>query len=332
MKALIVGGGVAAEIHCKVLTKLNIEIAGICDLNINAAETLAKQFSAKAYSNLDEALKEEVDFATICTPSGTHPRLAVQIMKAGKNVVIEKPLGLTPEDCDMVVKTAEETGVICAPISQLRFSDMYIKVKEAIESGILGTLVMSSLSMKYFRSREYYLDGWKGTKGMDGGELMNQGIHGIDIMCGLLGRPEYVSGKVTTRYHDIEAEDTAVAHFVFPNGMLGSLDSSTAITKSKPRRFEICGSEGIIVVEEDKIVMAEGLYLGQEKTGEYNGSSDPKDIGTGLHGRNYKNIIAALEGKEKLKYTAKDAADTVKVICAVYKSSETNQPVELKGE
>ncbi len=332
MKALIVGGGVAAEIHCKVLSKLDIEIAGICDLNKKVAEALANQYSAKAYTDLNEALKQDIDFAVICTPSGTHPKLAIQVMRAGKNVVVEKPLGLTPEDCDKVLEVEKETGVMCAPISQLRFSEMYKNVKEALENQSLGTLVMSSLSMKYFRSREYYLDDWKGTKGMDGGELMNQGIHGIDIMCGLLGRPEYVSGKVTTRYHDIETEDTAVAHFTFPNGMLGSLDSSTAITKSKPRRFEICGSEGIIVVEEDSITLAEGVQLEQDKVGEYQGNRDPKNIGLGLHGLNYQNILSAFRGEGKLEYTAKDASDTVKVICAIYKSSEINQPVELKGE
>lgn len=332
MKALIVGGGVAAEIHCKVLTQLEIEIAVICDLNEKVARALAKQYSARAYTDLTEALKQDIDFAVICTPSGTHPKLAIQVMRAGKNVVVEKPLGLTPEDCDKILEVEKETGMICAPISQLRFSETYKKVKEVLENKSLGTLVMCSLSMKYFRSREYYLDGWKGTKGMDGGELMNQGIHGIDIMCGLLGRPEYVSGKVTTRYHNIEAEDTAVAHFVFPGGMLGSLDSSTAITKSKPRRFEICGSEGIIVVEEDKIVLAEGVQLEQDKVGEYQGSNDPKNIGLGLHALIYQNILAAFRGETRLGYTAKDAADTVKVICAIYKSSETNHPVELKGE
>lgn len=329
MKALIIGGGVAAEIHCKVLDALKVDIFGICDVRLAAAQALAEPFHARAFDDVDAALAEDFDFAVICTPSGTHPQLAIQSMRAGKNVVVEKPLALTPWDCDAVLQTARQTGRLCAPISQLRFSPMYKKVKECLDKKELGTLVMASLSMKYFRSREYYAGTWKGTKRMDGGELMNQGIHGIDIMCGLLGVPTSVSGKVTTRYHEIEAEDTAVAHLTFPSGMLGAIDSSTAVSHSKPRRFEICGNDGLIVVEEDRIVLAEGVMLEKEEFGEYRGSFDPRDIGLNLHSLIYQNILAAMEGKAPLEYTAEDAANTVRVICAIYESSETGRTIDL---
>ena len=329
MNALIIGGGVAAEIHCKVLDALNVTVAGIYDVRLAAAQALASNHNAKAFDDLEKALQEDIDFAVICTPSGTHAQLAIQVMRAGKNVVVEKPLALTPWDCDAVLQTAQQTGRLCAPISQLRFSPMYQKVKECLDKEELGTLVMASLSMKYFRSREYYAGTWKGTKRMDGGELMNQGVHGIDIMCGLLGKPTQVSGKVTTRYHNIEAEDTAVAHLTFPNGMLASIDSSTAVSKSKPRRFEICGSEGLIVVEEDRIALAEGVMLEQEEFGEYRGSHDPRDIGLNLHSLIYENILAAMEGKAPLEYTAEDAANTVRVIYAIYESSDTGNTIDL---
>ena len=165
---------------------------------------------------------------------------------------------------------------------------------------------------------------------MDGGELMNQGLHGVDVMCGLMGTPVSVSGKVATRYHNIEAEDTAVAHLMFKDGNIGTLDSSTAVKYSKARRLEICGTKGLIVLEEDKITLAEGVDLEHDYSNEYNGSSDPMNIGTGLHGRIYENIIAAFEGKEKLYYTAEGAANTVKVICGIYESSETGKAVDIR--
>ena len=202
-------------------------------------------------------------------------------------------------------------------------------MKHCIDTGELGKLVMSSLSMKYFRDEEYYV-GWKGTVALDGGELMNQGVHGIDIMCGLLGVPTEVSGHVCTQFHNIEAEDTAVAFFKFPSGIVGTVDSSTAISHSKPRRFEICGNEGMIVVEEDRIVLAEGVMLEKdEELAEYNGNRDPKDIGLGLHTKNYKNILAAFRGEEELYYKPEDAANTVRVICAIHKSSDTGKTVKL---
>ncbi len=329
MKALIIGGGIAADIHCRVLRSLDVEIAGVYDIKLDNAKKLADNYGAEAFDNLDEALNSEIDFAVICTPNGTHPNLLIRVMEAGKNVVVEKPFALNTEDCDIVLEVVKKTGAICAPISQLRFSEMYRKVKHCLECGELGKLVMSSLSMKYFRGEEYYV-GWKGTTALDGGELMNQGVHGIDIMCGLLGVPTEVSGHICTQYHSIEAEDTAVAFFKFPSGIVGTVDSSTAISHSKPRRFEICGNEGMIVVEEDRIVLAEGVMLEQDETlAEYNGNRDPKDIGLGLHTKNYMNILAAFRGEEELYYKPEDAANTVRVICAIHESSKTGKTVKL---
>lgn len=329
MKALVAGSGSIAKVHCKILADLGVEIVGIYNRSIASAEELAKAYGAKAFDDYEKALAETVDFVVICTPSGTHPRLAIKAMEAGKHVVVEKPLGLNPEDCDAVLETAEKTGQICAPISQLRFSSVYHKVKGALEQNALGTLIMSSMSMKYFRDRAYYDSPWKGTKAMDGGQLMNQGFHGVDVMCGLLGVPTAVSGKVTTRYHHIEAEDTAVAHFTFPSGMVGTIDASTAIGYAKPRRFEICGRDGTIVMEEDMVVAAEGVPIEIDTEGEYKGSNDPKNIGYGLHTGNYKNILAAFRGEAPLAYTARDAANTAKVIWAVYESSAKNQIIFL---
>lgn len=329
MKALIIGGGVAADIHARVLIGLGVDIACFCDLNINAGKTLAEKYNTLATDDIEKALKMDFDFGVVCTPSGTHPSLAVKVMEAGRHVVVEKPLGLDPESCRLVAETEKKTGKICAPISQLRFSDTYRRVKACLEREELGKLVTCSLSMKYHRSPEYYRGTWKGTKSMDGGELMNQGIHGVDTMLGYLGKVKTVSGKVCTRFHDIEAEDTAVAHIVFEDGTLATLDSSTALGYPCPRRLEICGTKGMIVVEEDRVVFSsiEGLDIHSESN--TNGNNDPANIGTDLHSLIYKNILAAFEGKEKLEYGVGDALNTIELICAIYESSETSKAVEL---
>ena len=329
MKALIIGSGVAAQMHCEVLKQYHINIAGIYSRTLASSEALAHTYKTNAYSNLSEALAQDIDFAVICTPNGTHAALAIQVMQAGKHVVVEKPLALTREDCAAVLQAAKETRRICAPISQMRFSDAYTNAKSCLEEKLLGIPVMASLSMKYYRSPEYYTGTWKGTKAMDGGELMNQGIHGIDVMCGLLGKPVSVSGKIATRCHNIEAEDTAVAQLTFPGGILGVIDSSTAVSKSKPRRLEICGSSGLLVMEEDRIILAEGFTCPTHEAGVYRGNRDPKDIGLELHGRNYRNILAAFAGTAPLAYTASMAADTIDVICAIYESSLSGRTVFL---
>ena len=326
MRALIIGAGVISKVHCDALVSHNVTVAGIYDVRLEAAQALAKQFGAKAYNDLEEALNSGIDFAVVCTPSGTHASLANRVMEAGKDVVVEKPLALTTEDCDAILQTEQRTGRICAPISQFRFSPVFRAVKDCLDRQALGTLVMSSLSMKDPRPPEYYADTWKGTKKMDGGELMNQGIHGIDVMCGLLGKPTAVSGHVTTRCHEIEAEDTAVAHLVFPGGTLGTVDSSTAVGNWKPRRLEICGSNGLIVIESDRVTLAEGVDLEQADPQR---SRDGWNVSVDLHALSYQNILAAMLRNAPLEYTAEDAANTVRVICAIYESSETGRRVHL---
>ena len=329
MKAIIIGAGYIAGVHCRALQHLQVEIAAICDSYLPAAEKLAQSCGAKVYTDVEAALQENADFVAVCTPNGTHAALAIQAMKAGKNVVVEKPLALTAEDCDAVLQTARETGKLCAPISQLRFSSMYLKVKQLLEQGGLGQLIMATLSMKFYRSPDYYKGSWKGTKALDGGQLMNQGIHGIDLMCGLLGTPVSVSGTSRTLYQDIEAEDTSVAQFTFANGMVGVLDSSVAIQQSKPRRTEICGTTGFLEITEGNITRADGVDIPCDGENTLNTSADPQAMGDNLHILIYENILSAMEKGTPLAYTAEDAANTVRFICAIYKSSETNSIVTI---
>jgi predicted dehydrogenase len=158
---------------------------------------------------------------------------------------------------------------------------------------------------------------------------MNQGIHGIDMMCGLLGYPTSVTGHTATLLHDIEVEDAAAASLVFPGGTLGVIDGSTAITHAKPRRLELCGTTASLTMEEDAIVSAEGIDLTVNNNSGYKSFSDPTAISTDLHEYQFRNILAAIAGEEPLYYTSDDAMRTVAVIRAIYESSERGVTVKL---
>jgi len=331
MKGIIVGASLISEQHCEAYLINDIEIYGICDKKVETAEKMAEKYApnAKIYNDFEKILDEDVDFITICTPSGTHAELAIKVMKAGKHAVVEKPIALTPEDCDRIIATEAETGKVCVPIAQLRFSDTFTKVKSAFESEEFGQPIMASLSMKYFRSREYYAGSWHGSKTMDGGEMMNQGIHGIDMMCGIIGKPVSVSGKVDTKYHDIEAEDTAVACIEFENGMFAVLDSSTALPNSKPRRLELNGTKGFIAIHEATIAEADNVNLEASVDLNFKGNDDPKSIGPQLHGEIYKSFISHIIKGTPMHYTAEDASVAVKLICAINESSEKGCAIKL---
>ena len=328
MKALIIGAGAIADSHCEALSLLGVEIGGICATRLNSAKRLTDLYGGTPFDNLDDALQQPFDIAAICTPNGTHVQLAIDAMRAGLHVAVEKPLALTVEDCLKMQKVSEETNKICAPIAQIRTASWYRKAQAYYDSGALGKPIMSALTMKHFRTPEYYDSNWKGTVAMDGGELMNQGLHGIDLMCGLLGCPTSVSGKVATIYHNIEAEDTSVAHFVFENGMLGTMESSAAIRGEKPRKLEIYGSLATLVIEDNSVVLTQNEN-GSPITPEIPDFAQvPADAS--LHYHMYRNILSAIAGEEALEYTLSDALDAIRVICAICKSSDSGKTIKLQ--
>ena len=330
LKAAIIGSGMIAQTHLTAMRNVGIDVTGIYSLDTESAYQFSQKNKIHQYGTLAALLEDDLDLAAICTPSGTHAEIAIQLMEHHKHAVTEKPVVLTEEEGQMILEAEQRTGMFCAPISQFRFSDAYRTVKDAIDHGDFGTLLLASLSMKYYRSPEYYANSWHGTKAMDGGgALMNQGIHGLDMLCGLLGYPEKISGYAATRFHSIEVEDTAAASFVFPSGMLGVMDAGTAITHAKPRRLEICGSKASITIEEDNLILAEGIDLQCNNESKIRSWDVPSAIHTDLHTAQYRNIVGAILGTEPLYYTAKDAVNTVRVILSIYRSSETGETIHF---
>lgn len=330
IKAALIGCGMIADTHLTALLNAGANVVGVYDANLDRAADFAAARGMKAYNSMDELLSDDITVVSVCTPSGTHASLAETIMEHGKYAIVEKPMALTVEECTRIIEVEKKTGRFCAPISQLRFSPVFRQVRTAIEEGRFGRMIMGLLSMKYYRAPSYYAGSWRGTKAMDGGgALMNQGIHGIDMMCGLLGYPISVSGHTATLLHDIEVEDTAVASLVFPNGTLGVIDGSTAVTHAKPRRLELCGTTASLTLEEDVIVHTDGIDLLSRTESGYKSFSDPTAISTDLHEYQFCNILAAIAGNEPLFYTSEEALKTVAVITAIYESSRTGKTISL---
>lgn len=330
IKTAIIGCGMIADFHVAALRAIEgVEICGVYDASENRRNAFGKKHGLNVFSSEDEIWRLDCDLVSICTPSGTHASLAVAALGAGKNVAVEKPLALTYGDCLKVIEAAK--GKICAPISQLRFSDSVLAVKKAIDEERLGRITLINLSMKYFRDESYYAGSWRGTFAMDGGgALMNQGIHGIDIMRFLGGKAKGVQGIVRTLTHNIEVEDTAVANVVFESDALGTIDAATSVKPGYPRRLEICGDKGSIVLEEDAVVKADvnNFSIVENKTS-VAAHSDPSAISAEGHRRQYDNIVSAIRGEKKLAYTAAEAAETVKLITSIYDSSRKGIFIEL---
>lgn len=334
----IVGCGVIARYHALAIADTEgARLMGACSKSPASAEKLCGEFGVPVFSSYEELLaRPELDAVVICTPSGDHYAQARQALLAGKHVVVEKPMCLTMEDADALVELADRLGLMVCVISQTRFSDGVQALKVAIDGGQLGRLVSASLMMRYFRSQEYYEQaGWRGTVAGDGGGvLMNQGIHGIDILCYLMGRPVGVSGYARTLLRDVEVEDTAAAAVEFENRALAVIDATVCSQPALPRRLTICGEKGSVVLEEDTIVswaLPTPCPLSGDTGTSGSGAADPRGITHLNHTREYGNIVAHLLRGEPLLLDGRQGRMPLSVILGVYESSRTGRAVALRG-
>ena len=191
----------------------------------------------------------------VCVPSGLHAEVGVRAAKAGKHLVVEKPIDVTLAAADRLIEAARTAGVALTVISQHRFDPGLIELKRLLGEGALGRLVLGEASTKWYRTQAYYDSaGWRGTWAMDGGSLMNQGVHYVDLLRWCMGPVTEVTAVCATQAHQIEVEDTALAIVRFGSGAVGTILSSTAAFPGFPQRLEITGTEGTVIIEDGQIV------------------------------------------------------------------------------
>lgn len=326
----IIGCGLISHVHAAAIASLpQATLAGVSDNNRERAEAFAAQYGVRAYENTTKLLEDpDVDVVCICTPSGFHAEGAQEALRHGKHVVLEKPMALTTESAKAVVDCCKQHDRLLSVISQLRFAPSFVYAKQLLDEKRLGNLVMCSLRMKYWREPSYYSESpWHGTKKFDGGgALMNQGIHGVDILRFLLGDAKVLQGRAKTMYHNIEVEDTAAALLEFDNGALGVIEASTCTYPGFDRRWEIHGDRGYIVIQEDDIreLMIDGKYVDVPEMGSpaMSSAADPGKIEYKYHASQLQNLMDAICGKAVLRCSAEDGYRAVKLIEDVYSSSE----------
>ena len=324
--------------HADAILKIEgASIIGASDVNKESRHNFAKKYNVSVFGSIEELLERpDIDIVCICTPSGLHAPIAVEAANAGKHVIIEKPMALNLTEADEIIAACEKNGVKMAIISQLRFTSAVEKLKQAVEEGKLGRLIMGDIYMKFYRSQEYYDKGaWRGTWKMDGGgALMNQGIHGIDLLQYIMGPVKSVFAITRTLAREIEVEDTAVATVEFRNGALGVIQGTTSVYPGCPRRLEINGDKGTIVVEETNIVRwdidgeetPEGVFLGHTNM---SSASNPANFSIDGHIKQIRDMINAVKYGQKLLIDQYEGRKPIEIIMAIYESSRTRRMVEL---
>jgi predicted dehydrogenase len=331
-----------SDFHAKAIAQIpGARVVAVADRVAERCRAFCERYQVPFWTlSIDELVnRPDVDIVCITTPSGAHLEPALAAIRAGKHVVIEKPIEITAARADEIVRAAEISGVRIAPIFQGRFGDGALTVKAAIDAGRLGRLVLASNYVKWHRTAQYYTPP-RGLYANDGGgAVINQAIHGLDLLLWFVGLPAEVFAWKTRRVHtDIEVEDTAVAAFKFANGALGAFEASTALWPGWSRRHEICGEHGSIVLEDDNIVRWEfrdvrpeddAIRAGGAANALGSGASDPKAISTEGHRRQLQDLVDAIRANRPQLLDGREGCKAVALVNAIYASADSGRPVVL---
>ncbi|MDD6074676.1 MAG: Gfo/Idh/MocA family oxidoreductase [Clostridium sp.] len=336
LKIGIVGCGIISYYHARAIQETKgAFFAGCCSHSLSSAQALTEAFPAPVYSSYEQMLSQEyIDAVAICTPSGNHAEQILAALDAGKHVIVEKPMCLSLEDADKIIEKADQTGLTVCVISQSRFSDAAREIKRAIDAGAFGKMVSASLMMRYYRSQEYYEQaGWRGTiTGDGGGILMNQGIHGIDLLCYLMGQPADACGYAKTQLRSIEVEDTAAAAVLFENGAVATIDATVCSQPAFSKKIILCGEYGTVQLEDDTITLWSLPYPCHLPVGTADGNSgadDPRGITCDNHIREYHDFVTAIQTGRRVLIDAREGRIPLSLIHAIYESSRTGQKIAI---
>lgn len=257
----LIGGGNITETHARGARAIpGVEIAAIYGTNWDKVSRLSTTHGAKAYQDFELFLSHRpMDLVIIGSPSGLHARQGIAAAHRGLHVLTEKPIDINTKSADTMILAAKQCGVKLAVLFQDRLKPDIQTLKRWIDAGRLGQILMVDARVKWYRPPEYYANSkWRGTLALDGGgALINQGVHTVDLLLWLLGDVCRVQARTATVMQKIEAEDTAIAILEFANGAHGILEATTAAYPGYPRRLEITGSEGTVILEHDRIVAAD---------------------------------------------------------------------------
>lgn len=335
----IIGTGAIARQHAMAIEECpGARIAAVCDTNLPRAEEFAQNYAVeRIYGSVDEMLADpQVLAVSICTPSGTHGQISMAAAKAGKHILCEKPIETKAEKIDALVQAVKESGVKMECVYQRRFQPEAQKIKAALDSGLFGRVLTASLYMKYYRSPEYYKSaGWRATWELDGGGcLMNQGVHGVDLIAWFMGGVKRISAMTRTRLHPIEVEDAAAAAVEYENGAIGVIECTTCSNPAEHMCIDIYCENGAIRWNDKGI--QRWILNGEDLTEQMAENSfvldsrdDPTKVSHEGHGLLVADLVESIRENRAPSVGPGDARHAVDVILAIYRSSQEGRQVEV---
>jgi predicted dehydrogenase len=324
----LLGAGNISDTHARAARAIpGVEIAAVYGANREKAARLAAQYGGVPFDDLDSFLAHRpMDIVAIGSPSGLHAEQAIAAIRRGLHVLVEKPLDVTLEKVDAVIDEASRSRVKVGVFFQDRLRPDVVAIKGLIDAGRLGRPVFASGRVKWYRPPEYYANSrWRGTWTLDGGgAVMNQAIHTVDVLQWLFGPVARVCARTATRVHAIEVEDTAAAVIEFASGALGVFEAGTSIAPGYPRRVEVTGTEGTLILEGDRLLAADLRNAPDVLTArptDFESTASPIVSDSTAHQRVFEDFIRAIERDGTPACDAREGRASVAIVQAIYRSS-----------
>ena len=343
MKYALIGCGRIAPNHLEAAINNNLEIVGLCDVEDNNIDILLSKLEIdkdkyRRYTDYKEMLeKEKPELVAIATESGKHASIALDCLDMNCHIIIEKPIALSLEDADKIIDKSKEKGLIVCANHQNRFNKSIKKIREALDSGDFGKLLHGTAHIRWNRGQDYYTQApWRGTWAQDGGALMNQCIHNIDLLRWMMGdEVDEVCAYTDNLNHDyIQAEDLGMAIVKFKNGSYGIIEGTTNIY---PRNLEetlyLFGQKGTVKAGGKSVNIIEewNFESSKESTDAIKAkySENPKNVYGFGHTPLYEDVINAIKTNTKPLVDAEAGKRALELVLAIYKSASEGRPVKL---
>ena len=336
----LVGCGRISKRHSELLGHnqiKNARLAAVCDIKVDRAKAIGEQFGVPYYQDMLKMMEtEKIDVVVVLTESGLHADHVVALARFKKHIMVEKPMALTLADADRMIAACDVAGSKLFVIKQNRFNVPVVKLRQALEAGRFGKLVMGSVRVRWCRPQAYYdQDSWRGTWALDGGVLTNQASHHVDMLEWMMGDVESVFAMSRTALVKIETEDTAVVMLRFTNGALGVIEATTA---ARPKDLEgsisILGEGGTVVIGGFAVNEINTWNFGKTETGDdevlKKFSVNPPNVYGFGHQAYYEHAVSSILNNTHQLVDGLAGRKSLELISAIYESIETGKEVFLR--
>jgi UDP-N-acetyl-2-amino-2-deoxyglucuronate dehydrogenase len=339
MKIGILGGGNISGTHARAAAAIpGVEVVAFHGSNHERTAKLAQPYGARVYDDLEQFLANRpMDIVAIGSPSGVHAEQGMAAARQGLHVLVEKPIDITTRKADELIATCDRAGVKLGVFFQDRLRPDIIEIKKMIDDGTLGRPVMIAGRVRWYRPPEYYSGSrWRGSWTLDGGgAVMNQAIHTVDLVQWMFGPVARVSAAVGTLVHKIKVEDTAAAVIEFTSGAIGTIEATTSLYPGYPRRLEVTGSKGTVILEDERLIAVnlQGASPAARASAPIaappENASSPVVSDASAHQRVIEDFIRAIEANAVPSCDGREGRRSVELVEAIYEAARERRPVAL---